>query len=94
MRHLNETSVARAVSLIEDDRSFRHVSRLLMSALPSSINCGGEIGRHMDTRGGQGKAIRRRLQRWRIDFLSYQLCVNEHLQPEIYKIIYEQQLGQ
>ncbi|PSN58129.1 hypothetical protein C0J52_00981 [Blattella germanica] len=67
---------------------------LLMSALPSSIDCGAEIGRHMDTRGSQGKTVRRRLQRWRIDFLSYQLCVDEHLQPEIYKIIYEQQLGQ
>ncbi|PSN42122.1 hypothetical protein C0J52_19794 [Blattella germanica] len=67
---------------------------LLMSALPSFIDCRADIGRHMDTRGGQGKAVRRRLQRWRIDFLSYQLCVDEHLQSEIYKIIYEQQLGQ
>ncbi|PSN53888.1 hypothetical protein C0J52_02414 [Blattella germanica] len=68
--------------------------RLLMSALPSSIDCGADIGRHMDTRGRKGKAVRRRLQRWRIHFLSYQLWVDEHPQPEIYKIIYEQHLGQ
>ncbi|PSN47771.1 hypothetical protein C0J52_15237 [Blattella germanica] len=67
---------------------------LLMSALPSSIDCRADIGRHMDTRDGQSKAVRRRLQRWRIDFLSYQLCVDEYLQPEIYKVIYEQHLGQ
>ncbi|PSN38665.1 hypothetical protein C0J52_27115 [Blattella germanica] len=37
MRHLNDTSVARAVSLIEDGRSFRHVSRTL-DVSPSVIH--------------------------------------------------------
>ncbi|PSN37512.1 hypothetical protein C0J52_26296, partial [Blattella germanica] len=56
MRHLNETSGARAVSLIEDGRSFHHVSRTLDVSPSVILDCGADIGRHMDTRGGQGKA--------------------------------------
>lgn len=57
MRHLNETSVARAVSLIEDGRSIRYVSRIL-DVSPSVIH--RLWRRYRETRGykrrpGQGR---------------------------------------